>query len=171
MPPLLLSPAIVRVVRHTDLTTCLGHIPALPQQNRQFTKFLNNLFGLESRTWHHLPPVFEPNPVLTTLELVAVMKGSSSKSGVVYDRSLILRRLCQNQTHDDWFETVYAVRNRKKMSEIIYFLGSSSLSIPVSWKVYLSRRPMSSFRSEKPVTSVSEETGSSLERNCNRPSS
>ena len=70
--PVLLPPAIVRVVRHTNLTTCLGHIPAPRQQNLRFTKLPNDLFGPESFTWHSLPFVLEPRPEFTTPELVAV---------------------------------------------------------------------------------------------------
>ena len=46
---------------------------ALRQQNLHFTKLLHDPFGLESLTWHSLPPVLESNPNFTTLELAAVM--------------------------------------------------------------------------------------------------
>ncbi len=70
--PVLLTPAVVRVVRHSDLTTGLGYIAALRQKNLCFTKLLDNLFGFESLTWHELPPSLGPKPEFTTLELVSV---------------------------------------------------------------------------------------------------
>ena len=73
------SARVVRVVRHTNLTTCLGHIPARRQQNLRFTKLLNDLFGPESFTWHSLPPVLEPKPEFATPELVAVKGGQVSQ--------------------------------------------------------------------------------------------
>ena len=75
MDSVLITPPIVRVVRHTDLTTGLGHIAALRQQNLRFTKLLDDLFGLESLAWHELPPSLGPIPEFTTLELVAVKGG------------------------------------------------------------------------------------------------
>ena len=82
--PVLFPPAIVRVVRHTDLTICLGHIPTLRQQNLHFTKLLNGLFGPESLTWLSLPPALESNSEFTILELVAVMgAGQTEVSPVI----------------------------------------------------------------------------------------
>ena len=87
MAPVLLPPAIVRVVRHTDLTAYLGHISALRKQNLHFAKLLNDLFGLESLTWHSLPPVLELYPVFATLKLVVVNGGRSDVLRTIEDES------------------------------------------------------------------------------------
>jgi hypothetical protein len=42
------------------------------KQDLNFTKLLDNLFGLKSLAWHELPPSLELIPELTTLEPVAV---------------------------------------------------------------------------------------------------
>ena len=62
---MLLAPAVVLVVCHTDLTTDFGHITAL--------------------MLHELPPWLGPKPEFTTLELVAVKGGRSN--ALRYDSS------------------------------------------------------------------------------------
>ena len=47
------------------------------QQNFRFSKLLNNLFCLESFSWHLMPPLLSPKPEFTTQSLVAVSGGRS----------------------------------------------------------------------------------------------
>jgi hypothetical protein len=51
---------------------------SLRKQDLNFTKLLDNLFGLKSLAWHELPPSLEPIPELTTLEPVAI-KGAGHR--------------------------------------------------------------------------------------------
>ena len=70
---MLLAPAVVLVVCHTDLTTDFGHMTAL--------------------MLHELPPWLGPKPEFTTLELVAV-KGRDQSGATGSSRSDILSPPC-----------------------------------------------------------------------------
>jgi hypothetical protein len=58
---ILLTPAIVRLVRNTDLAARFCNILSLRKKNLSFSKLLKNLFCLESLTWHRMHPHLKPN--------------------------------------------------------------------------------------------------------------
>tara|TARA_B100000676_G_C17679493_1_gene630565 strand:- start:89 stop:361 length:273 start_codon:yes stop_codon:yes gene_type:complete len=64
------------------------------KQDLNFTKLLDDLFGLKSLAWHELPPSLEPIPELTTLEPVAVQG-----AGQALRQSSVEKVICKE--HED----------------------------------------------------------------------